>query len=258
MLIDSHCHLTDEQFDPDRPALLDRARAAGVSGFLVIGATRTFVHNEKALALARQQPDTFAVIGVHPHGAKTITPETYTQLRAQARQPKVVGLGETGLDFYYAHSPREDQRKHFRAFIHLARELDLPLSIHVRDAYSEAAQLLQEEGGGQLRGVIHCFTGTTQEVQPLLELGLYISFSGIVTFKSARALREVARQVPLERLLLETDSPYLAPVPHRGQRNEPAYVVQVARTLAQVKDSSLTTIAEATTKNTQKLFRLPV
>ncbi len=258
MLIDSHCHLTDEQFDPDRPALLDRARAAGVSGFVVIGASGAFVHNERALALARHQADVFAVLGVHPHEATSITPETYSRLRALARQPGVVGLGETGLDFYYEHSPREEQRRHFRAFIRLAQELDLPLSMHIRGAYGAAARLLREEGGGRLRGAVHCFTGTAQEAQTLLELGLYISFSGIVTFKSAGALREVARQVPLNRMLVETDCPFLAPVPFRGKRNEPAYVVQVAQTLARVKDSPLGVVAEATARNTQSLFRLPV
>lgn len=258
MLIDSHCHLTDEKFDSDRQALIDRARAAGVSRFIVIGATGAFVHNEKALALAQQQADIFAVVGVHPHDTKTITPETYTRLRALAQQPKVVGLGETGLDFYYEHSPREDQRRHFRAFIRLAQELDLPLSMHVRDAYGEAAQLLEQEGGGHLRGVMHCFTGTAQEAQTLLKLGLYISFSGIVTFKSAQALRDVVRQVPLDRMLVETDCPFLAPIPYRGKRNEPAYVVQVAQTVAQVKESPLSAVAEATAKNTQRLFRLPV
>ena len=258
MLIDSHCHLTAEQFDPDRPALLDRARAAGVSGFVVIGATGAFVHNERALALARHQADVFAVLGVHPHEATSITPETYSRLRALARQPGVVGLGETGLDFYYEHSPREEQRRHFRAFIRLAQELDLPLSMHIRGAYGAAARLLREEGGGRLRGAVHCFTGTAQEARTLLELGLYISFSGIVTFKSAGALREVARQVPLNRMLVETDCPFLAPVPFRGKRNEPAYVVQVAQTLARVKDSPLGVVAEATARNTQSLFRLPV
>ncbi len=257
MLVDSHCHLTDEKFEPDRQALLERARAAGVSSFVVIGATGAFAHNDKALALAQQHADVFAVVGVHPHDAQTITAETYARLRALARQPEVVGLGETGLDFYYEHSPREDQRRHFRAFIRLAQELDLPLSMHVRDAYAEAAQLLREEGGGHLRGVMHCFTGTAREARTLLDLGLYISLSGIVTFKSAQALREVARELPLERLLVETDCPFLAPVPYRGRRNEPAYVVEVARTLARLKDCSLGALAGATSRNARTLFGLP-
>ncbi len=238
--------------------MIDRARAAGVSRFIVIGATGAFVHNEKAVALAQEQADVFAVIGVHPHDAKTITPETYARLRELAQQPKVVGLGETGLDFYYDNSPREDQRTHFRAFIRLAQDLGLPLSMHVRDAYVEAAQILREEGGDHVAGVMHCFTGNAEEAQALLALGLYLSFSGIVTFKSAQALRDVVRDVPLDRLLVETDCPFLTPVPYRGKRNEPAYVVEVAQMVAEVKEMSLPAVAEATRKNTQMLFRLPI
>jgi TatD DNase family protein len=251
---DSHCHLTDPQFDDDRDVVVTRARDAGVSRFILIGATGDFSHNEKAVAFAQQHDDVFAVVGVHPHDAKTITPETYVRLRALAQEREVVGLGETGLDFYYDNSPREDQRTHFRAFIHLARELDLPLSMHVRDAYAEAARTLRSEGAGQLRGVMHCFTGSVDDAQALLDLGLYISFSGIVTFKSARVLREAAGRVPLDRLLIETDCPLLAPVPYRGKRNEPAYVVQVAKMIAEVKGVSLAEIAAATWQNTEALF----
>jgi TatD DNase family protein len=254
MLCDSHCHLTDAQFDTDREAVIERARAAGIARLIVIGANGDFSHNEKAIALAEEHAEVFVVVGVHPHDAKTITPETYTQIRALVHHPKVVGLGETGLDFYYDNSPREDQRTHFRKFIVLARELGLPLSMHVRDAYAEAAQTLQIDGEGQIRGVMHCFTGSVDEAKMLLDLGLFISFSGIVTFKSASALRDAAKAVPLERLLIETDCPLLAPVPYRGKRNEPAYVVQVAKTLAEVKGISFTEIAEATQRNSQLLF----
>lgn len=254
ILADSHCHLTDAQFDGDRDAMLARARDAGVSRFIVIGANGDFVHNEKAVALAREHEDVFAVVGVHPHDAKTITDETYGRLRELARQPKVVGLGETGLDFYYDNSPREAQRAHFRAFIRLARELQLPLSMHVRDAYPEAAQVLRDESEGQVRGVMHCFTGSAEEAKTLLALGLYISFSGIVTFKSAADLREVARLVPLDRVLIETDCPLLAPAPYRGKRNEPAYVVQVAKVIAETKGLPLEELAAATWKNTAMLF----
>ena len=254
MFADSHCHLTDEQFDGDREAVLARARAAGVSRFLVIGATGDFSHNEKAVALARENPDVFAIVGVHPHDTKTITAETYARLRELARASKVVGLGETGLDFYYDNSPREAQRTHFRGFIRLARELGLPLSMHVREAYGEAVETLQMEGEGQVRGVMHCFTGSVDEARALLDLDLFISFSGIVTFKSAQALREVVQVVPLNRLLIETDCPLLAPVPYRGKRNEPAYVVQVAKMVAEVKSLSLTEIAGATRRNTEALF----
>jgi TatD DNase family protein len=257
MLIDSHCHLTDRQFDDDREAMLERARAAGVGRFIVIGANGDFVHNEKAVALAQAHDDVFAVVGVHPHDAKTITDDTYLQLRELAQHSKVVGLGETGLDFYYDNSPREEQRTHFHKFIRLARELDLPLSMHVRDAYAEATEILRVEGEGEIRGVMHCFTGTAEEAQALLELGLYLSFSGIITFKSAAGLRAAAREVPLDRLLIETDCPLLAPVPYRGKRNEPAYVVQVAQTLAEVKNISVEEIAAVTRRNTEALFALP-
>jgi TatD DNase family protein len=254
MFADSHCHLTDPQFDDDREEVLARARAAEVSRFIVIGATGDFSHNEKAVALAQAHADVFAVVGVHPHDAKTITADTYVRLRELARESRVVGLGETGLDFYYDNSPREDQRTHFRAFLRLARELDLPLSMHVRDAYAEAAETIRTEGEGRVRGVMHCFTGSADEAQALLELGLFISFSGIITFKSAQALREAAQIIPLDRLLIETDCPLLAPVPYRGKRNEPAYVVQVAKTLAEVKGLSLAEIAEATRRNSDTLF----
>jgi TatD DNase family protein len=253
---DSHCHLTDAQFDHDRDAMLTRARAAGVTRFIVIGANGDFVHNEKAVALAQAHTDVFAVVGVHPHDAQTITSDTYTQLRTLTQQPKVVGLGETGLDFYYDNSPREAQRTHFRQFIRLAQELQLPLSMHVRDAYPEAAQILHEEGQGQVQGVMHCFTGNAEEAQAFLDLGLYISFSGIVTFKNAGDVRAVARTVPLERLLVETDCPLLAPIPYRGKRNEPAYVVHVAHTIAEERSIDVREIAAATQRNTAALFRL--
>lgn len=253
---DSHCHLTDPQFDDDREAVIERARAVGVSRFFVIGATGDFAHNLKAVELAQEHPDIFAVIGVHPHDAKTITPDTYARLRKLAQEPRVVGLGETGLDFHYDNSPREDQRAHFRGFIRLARELGLPLSIHVRDAYSEATHILRLEGEGQVCGVMHCFTGSVEEAKPLLDLGLSLSFSGIVTFKNARALREVVRVVPLDRLLIETDCPLLAPVPYRGRRNEPAYVVEVAKTVAEEKGRPLAEVAEITRHNAERLFRL--
>ena len=253
---DSHCHLTDTQFDDDRDAMLVRARQAGVARFITIGATGEFWHNDKAVALTQEYADVFATVGVHPHDAASITPEMYARLQQLAQDPKVVGLGETGLDFYYDHSPREEQRKHFRAFIRLARELDLPLSMHVRDAYAEAAAILGEEGEGKVQGVMHCFTGNIPEARALLELGLSLSFSGIVTFKSAQSLRDVVPIVPLDRMLLETDCPYLAPVPYRGKRNEPGYVCHVATMLAGVKGLSLEEVATATWRNTAQLFRL--
>ncbi len=255
-LIDSHCHLTDPQFDSDRESVIERARALGVRRFLVIGATGEFAHNQRAVELARHYDDVFAVVGVHPHNANSITEATYAQIRALVREPRVVALGETGLDFYYNNSPADVQRAHFRAFIRLAREIKLPLALHIRDAYSEAAQILKEEGEGQVIGVVHCFTGNLEEAEKLLNLGFFLSFTGIVTFKNAANLREVVKQVPLDRLLIETDCPLLAPVPHRGKRNEPAFIVHVAEKLAEVKETSLAEAAKVTTQNAERLFQL--
>lgn len=255
-LTDSHCHLTDVRFDVDRAEVLDRARAAGVTRFITIGATGEFWHNDKAVALTHEHTDVFATVGVHPHDAKTITPHTYAALRRLAGEAKVVGLGETGLDFYYHHSPAAEQRTHFRAFIGLAGELELPLSMHVRDAYAEATDILREVGQGHVRGVMHCFTGNRAEADALLELGVSLSFSGIVTFPSATQLREVVPSVPLDRLLIETDCPYLAPVPHRGRRNEPGYVGEVAATIARLRELPVDTIAAATWQNAERLFGL--
>lgn len=255
-LTDSHCHLTDTRFDADREAVLDRARAAGVTRFITIGATGEFWHNERAVALTKEHADVFATVGVHPHDAKTITPQTYAALRALAGEAKVVGLGETGLDFHYHHSPADVQREHFRTFIRLAGELDLPLSMHVRNAYGEAADILREVGHGHVRGVMHCFTGNRDEAQALLDLGISLSFSGIVTFASAAELRAVVPDVPLDRLLIETDAPYLTPVPHRGRRNEPAYVAEVAATVAALHDEPVEAVAAATWENTGRLFGL--
>ncbi len=253
---DSHCHLTDPKFDADREAVLERARAVGVRGFLVIGATGGFEHNLKALDLACRHPDLFAVLGVHPHDAQSITEETYQRLEDLAQKPKVVALGETGLDFYYCHCSPEVQRQHFRRFIRLARRLGLPLSLHVRSAYTEAAHILQEEGEGKVEGVVHCFTGSLEEAQVFLGLGLFLSFTGMITFKNAAPLKEVVRMTPLNRLLVETDSPLLAPVPYRGKRNEPAFVTYVAQEVARIKGVPLEEVARATTHNTQRLFRL--
>ena len=255
-LTDSHCHLTDARFDADLHAVLDRARAAGVTRFVTIGATGEFWHNERAVALTREHPDVFATVGVHPHDTKTITPQTYAALRDLAGDAKVVGLGETGLDFHYHHSSADVQREHFRAFIRLAGELDLPLSMHVRNAYAEAADILREVGQGHVGGVMHCFTGNRREAQALLDLGLSLSFSGIVTFASAAELRAVVPAVPLDRLLIETDAPYLTPVPYRGQRNEPAYVAEVAATVAVLHHVSIEAVAAATWENTARLFGL--
>ena len=193
---------------------------------------------------------------MHPHDAKDVGAHELQTLKDLAASPKVVAVGETGLDYYYSHSPHDVQRRVFSQFIHMARHSDLPIVVHERDAATQAAELLRSEGAGKLRGVIHCFTGDYEAACAYLDLGFYLSFTGIITFKNADRLREVVRKVPLERMLVETDSPYLTPVPHRGKRNEPAYVRFVAEMIAKVKGVELAEVARLTSENVKKLFRI--
>jgi TatD DNase family protein len=208
------------------------------------------------VALADSFASIYATVGMHPHDAKDVGPDELEKLKELARYPKVIAVGETGLDYYYDHSPRDVQRRVFAQFIHMARETELPIVVHERDAASEGAALLLSEGEEKIRGVIHCFTGNYEAARAYLDLGFYISFTGIITFKNAEALRDVVRRVPLERMLVETDSPYLTPVPHRGKRNEPAYVRLVAAAVANIKGVSLEEVARVTTDNTRRLFRI--
>ena len=253
-LIDSHAHIQGPEFAADLNGVIDRAHAAGVEKILVVGGTGELSSNDAAVAVANSFTGLFATVGMHPHDAKDVSEQDFERLEHLAADPKVVAVGETGLDFYYDHSPRDLQVKVFTRFIHMARALELPLIVHDRDAHRDIAELLKSEGGENLRGVIHCFTGDYPAAKEFLDLGFYLSFSGIVTFKNAEALREVVRELPLDRMLVETDSPYLAPVPHRGKRNEPAFVLQVAETIASVKGLPLQEIAEATSRNAGALF----
>jgi TatD DNase family protein len=253
-LIDSHAHIQGPEFAADLNGVIDRAHAVGVEKILVVGGTGELSSNDAAVAVANSFTGLFATVGMHPHDAKDVSEQDFERLERLAADPKVVAVGETGLDFYYDHSPRDLQVKVFTRFIHMARVLELPLIVHDRDAHREIAELLKSEGGGNLRGVIHCFTGDYPAAREFLDLGFYLSFSGIVTFKNAEALREAARKLPLERLLVETDSPYLAPVPHRGKRNEPAFVLHVAETIARVKGLPLQEITQATSRNAGALF----
>jgi len=198
----------------------------------------------------------YATVGMHPHDAKDVGIEELETLRGLTTHPKVVAVGETGLDYYYNHSSHELQEQVFSSFIHMACETGLPIVVHERDAAEKAAELLRQEGNGNLCGVIHCFTGNYQAARAYLDLGFYLSFTGIITFKNAEPLRAVVRQIPLDRILVETDAPYLTPVPHRGKRNEPAYVRFVAEAVAKVRGISLEEVASITTANTQKLFSL--
>lgn len=253
MLIDSHCHLDFPDFAPEIDAVVARAGAAGVGLCLTIGTTlKGFPQVE---AVAGRFDNVCCSVGIHPHEAKVEPIAGPGPLLERAQHPKVVGIGETGLDYYYAHSPKEAQIRNFRAHIAAARQAGLPLIVHTRDAEDDTIDILREEmDKGAFAGVIHCFTGSPRLADAALELGFMISASGIATFKKSEELRQTLAQVPLDRLLVETDAPYLAPMPHRGKRNEPAFVVNTARVLAEVKGVSADELAEATTDNFFRLF----
>lgn len=256
-LIDTHCHIQTEEFDPDREEVLDRARGAGVETLVVVGGAGDLSNNDKAVDLAEQNAGLFATVGMHPHDAKDVGPDDMDRLRSLAGHPRVVAIGETGLDFHYEHSPRQVQREMFERFVALALETRLPIVVHNRESDREAAETIRDRGQGKLAGVIHCFSSDADAARSFLDLGFYLSFSGIVTFRNADALRDVARRVPLDRLLVETDAPFLAPVPKRGKRNEPAHVRFVAETLARVRGTSVEEVAHATSRNARTLFGLP-
>jgi TatD DNase family protein len=259
MLIDTHTHLDDARYNADREAVIARAREAGVDTLITVGCD--LASSRAALELASCYPCVYAAIGVHPHEVRQMGDDWYDELRRLARHPKVVAYGEIGLDYHYNYSPPTLQRARFREQILLARELKLPLIIHSRDAAKDTIAILKEEGVSECGGVFHCFTGDASLAKAALDLGLYVSFSGILTFHNAESLREVARTVPLDRLLIETDCPYLSPVPYRGQRNEPAFVRKVADLLATVKSGSARLCTEevgaVTAANARRLFKLP-
>lgn len=252
-LIDSHCHLDFPDFAAEIETVVARARSAGVERLITIG---TRVKRAAALqALAERFDDVYFTVGTHPHHAAEEAEVDTQAIRAFASHPKCVGLGEAGLDYHYNHAPADVAAKVFRAQIGLARALNLPLVIHARDADDDVARILREEmREGAFRAVLHCFTSTRALAEAGLELGLYVSFSGVLTFKNSEDLRAIARDIPLDRLLVETDAPYLAPMPHRGKRNEPSFVVETARVLAKVKGIDETALADATRANTLALF----
>lgn len=253
LLVDSHCHLDFPEFAEDFAAMLDRARAAGI-GTLVTICTH-LSRFERVAAIAAAHDHIYCSVGVHPHVAEAEGPAGPEVLLDHARSPRVVGIGETGLDYHYEHSPRTDQRRSFRAHIAAARESGLPLIVHTREADADTAAILREESrNGAFSGLIHCFSTSPQFAEIALELGFYISFSGILTFKAAEDVRAVARAVPLDRMLVETDAPYLAPIPKRGRRNEPAFVAHTAAVLAEIKGIDPAALARATSDNFFRLF----
>jgi TatD DNase family protein len=253
MLIDSHCHLDYLARDGRLAEALVRAREAGVSPMLTISTKlREF---DAVRAIAEAEPDVFCTVGVHPHEAEKEPDTAAEELIRLAAHPRVIGIGETGLDYYYEHSPRAAQQAVFRAHIRASRETGLPLVVHTRDAEDDTIAILREEAGkGAFPGLIHCFSGTQRLADACLDLGFYISFSGILTFKTAEELRAVAATVPLDRVLVETDSPYLAPVPHRGKPNEPAFTAHTAARLADIRQVGSAEIAARTTENFRRLF----
>ena len=253
MLIDSHCHLEYEGLVEDQGAVLARAREAGVKGFLNISTKQA--EWDQVVGTAAREPDVWASVGIHPHNADAHADLARESLLEATRHPKVVGIGETGLDYYYDKSDRETQQKLFRMHIDVARETGLPLIIHTRDAEEDTAAIMEEEmGKGGYPALIHCFTASAEFGRKVLDLGLSISLSGIVTFKNAKDLQEVAKVVPADRLLVETDSPFLAPVPHRGKTCEPAYVANTAQFVADLRGTSIDSLAAQTTENFHALF----
>jgi TatD DNase family protein len=256
MLFDTHTHLDDARYNDDREAMIARAREAGVEAFLTIGCD--LGTSQAAVALADQYPFVYASVGVHPHEVKHIQDGWYDELRHLAKHNNVVAFGEIGLDYHYNHSSPKDQRERFREQIQLARELKLPMIIHTRESQEDTITILKEERASEIGGVFHCFSGDTWLAKEALDLGFYLSFSGILTFQNAAALREIAKQTPLERVLIETDCPYLTPVPYRGKRNEPAYVFHVAQQLASIHGPalSLEQISRQTSDNAKRLFKI--
>jgi TatD DNase family protein len=253
MLVDSHCHLDFPEFAPELDAVVQRARDAGVKTCVSIGTT--LAKFPQVLAVAERFENIWCSVGIHPHEAEPELLTSPAPLIERAQHPKVVGIGETGLDYYYNHSPREPQVANFRAHIAAARDLKLPVIVHTRNADPETVAILRDEmGKGAFTGLIHCFTGTQMLADAALEMGFCISVSGIATFKKSDELRAVLKTVPLDRLLVETDAPYLAPMPYRGKRNEPAFVANTAAMLAELKGVSGDDLANATTDNFFRLF----
>jgi len=257
-LIDAHAHIDFPQFDDDRDAMLARARAAGVSTILAIGVGPGPEKLDAALPYAEAHNWIYTTVGIHPHEAKEVTPVHLETLAKLAQHPKVIAFGEIGLDYYYDHSPRDVQARVFRQQMELAAAAKLPIIIHCRDAWDDCLRILDEAWKPTgLGGILHCFTSTLEHARHGVDLGFMVSFTGNLTYPKAQDIREVARALPLSNILLETDSPYLAPQPFRGKRNEPAYVLEVAKTLANVRNLDLQETAATTSENFRRFFRLP-
>lgn len=252
MYFDTHAHLNAEQYNEDLQEVIDRALAEGISRIVVVGFDRPTI--KRAMELAEQYDFIYASVGWHPVDAIDMTTEDLLWIEELASHPKVVALGEMGLDYYWDKSPKDIQKEVFRKQIQLAKKVKLPIIIHNRDATADIVEILREEGAKEVGGIMHCFSGSPEIAQECVEMNFYISLGGPVTFKNARKPKEVAEVIPLNKLLIETDCPYLAPHPYRGKRNEPSYVKLVAEQIAEIKQLSVEEVARATTENAKKLF----
>ena len=251
-LVDTHAHLDNDQFKDDLDQVLKNADEAGIKQILTIGCD--LKSSAKSVDLASRYSCIHAAVGIHPHDAQEATPEGLTEIEALLSSTKVVALGEIGLDFYRNHSPHDQQREAFRLQIRLARQYNKPIIVHDRDAHTEILQILREEGADQCGGVLHCFSGDLEMARACIELGFYLSFTGNITYPKNEELREVVAGIPIDRILIETDSPYLSPLPFRGKRNEPAYVKLTAEKIAEIKGLSLEDVSRITNRNVFDLF----
>jgi len=255
MLIDTHCHLDFSEFDADRPQVLAAAKAAGVGTLIDVGSS--LEGSRRAVALSRAYPEVFATVGIHPHDAKACDEAAFTEIEKLAREPKVVAIGEVGLDYYRNLSEPAAQREVFGRFLALAARAAKPLVVHCRNAESDTLQMLTPAGTKGIPGiVVHCFSGSADFLSACLERGFCLSFTANITYKKAEGLRDLVRSVPLERIFLETDAPYLSPEGKRGRRNEPANVVEVAREISRVKGVDIATVCAETTKNARRFFKI--
>jgi len=252
--IDSHAHLNFDKFNNDRDEVIKRAKTNGIINIINVGTSLASSH--RALNLSQKYEIIYAVVGIHPHQAKNFSKRSIKVLKDLAKADKVIAIGEIGLDFYYDNSPREQQKEAFRQQLRLAKEINLPVVIHSREADQQTIKILKEETMYNYNILLHSFTGSKKMAGEALNMGFYFGVGGIITFNSAQYLKNIIQSVPLSRILLETDSPYLAPAPHRGKRNEPLYVIEVAKFITSLKNSSLAKIAEMTTKNTQRFFKI--
>lgn len=257
MYIDAHCHLERQTYGDELEAVIARAWAAGLTHMVAVGASEVLSGAAQVIALAQTEPRIFCAVGIHPHEAARMQPEDLARLREMLGRPKVVALGEIGLDYFYDHSPQDVQRRVFADLLRLGRAGKLPIMLHVRDAHADTIALLDEIGLPEAGGVVHCFTGGPEEAEQYLRRGMYLSIPGVVTFKNAEALRDAVRTMPRDRLLVETDSPYLAPIPYRGKRNEPAYVVKTAQAIGELWGLAGPEVGQIARENTIRLFRLP-